>query len=116
VITLALVITVSILYFSVKRELRLIDADDKQFKQEFTRLFVMLGVFSLTYLTRWISDYWLVPNLALQSTSIACVIDGFLTFCTSYKFTQYYLLSSLFFDWLPLGLIVLFHFQSFRAT
>ena len=86
----------------------------KEFGGELCRLFTMLIIFASTYLLRYIGDYFFVPKLTTASNLRSCTLNGTVTFCNSFLFEFYYILSSLIYDFLPISLIVIFHFLAFR--
>lgn len=126
-LTLAIGLAASVIFLvkSVQREMKFFSADHKQFKSEFCRMYWMLIIFSLTYFCRWVSDYWIVPSMTYvdylnpftsdDTKMKPCVLsDGLPTLCLSFEFQIYYMGSSLLFDLIPLGLIAIFHYLSFR--
>ena len=127
--TLAIGLAGSVMFLvkSVQRELNFFQADQRQFKSEFNRMYWMLIIFSLTYFCRWISDYFIVPMMTKVDEESAdpisspdtklktCTLsNGLRTLCLSFEFQIYYMGSSLLFDLIPLGLIAIFHYLSFR--
>ena len=74
----------------------------------------MLIIFTFTYLIRWIGDAFLVPMFLKINDLNNCTLEGTPTSCSSFIFVFYYMLSSLIYDFLPISLIVFFHFLAFR--
>ena len=75
----------------------------------------MLSIFTLTYAFRFLGDYFIVP-LALSEKHLAiCKLEsGVEGVCVSALFSYYYVWSSMLYDFLPLLLIAMFHYRSFR--
>ena len=76
----------------------------------------MMFIFTMTYLIRWIGDYFVVPKMLTPDKLNECTFNGdsSTTLCVSFEFIIYCLLSSLVYDFLPIFLIVIFHFLAFR--
>ena len=77
-------------------------------------LSIILVFFCSTYVLRFISDKYIVPRLAQPQHWKLCTLEGRTTYCIDSVFIQYYLWTSLLFDFAPLGIIVFFHHRSFR--
>ena len=75
----------------------------------------MLTVFTISYLLRFIGDYLLIP-LGLSSGSLTiCKGENDVSLpCVKAFFIYYYVWTSILYDGLPLILIAIFHFKSFK--
>ena len=93
------------------------------FSGEAKNLLFILLLFSSTYLIRFISDWWVVPNAFYTITYYSesnCWVksDGvpINTKCLNFGFYLYYLPITLLFDFLPLIVIMSFHHNTFKQN
>lgn len=117
ILALLLLTMVSTLYYALTRAMKDQVEVKKEFSEELCRLFTMLFVFTLTYALRFVGDYFVIP-IALSSGLTKCYnlfIEQRFD-CVKAIFIQYYLWSSVLYDFLPIALIAFFHFKSFRKT
>ncbi len=108
-----LVSSVTFLAISLAKGKRKITDLPVEFQSEVNHMFVFLFIFAITYLLRWISDAYIVPDIVTNHVQ-QCILEGVGTFCVKAGFISYYLWTSLIFDFLPLFIIVYFHHKSFR--
>jgi hypothetical protein len=56
---------------------------------------------------------WLLKD---PRTCMPAVKDHALMICPSFKFIMYYIITTFFWDLLPIGLLLIFHYRNFRTT
>ena len=73
--------------------------------------------FGATYLLRFMFDLIVVPDqINIDDVCYPEIKDFEPSYCPTFAFTMSYVCSAILWDYLPIGLIVIFHFKSFRAA
>ena len=106
------------LIYMLTMQFRKHDNMERTFKREACNLIFILCFFGSTYFIRFFSDYFIVPDLLDEPdpSKLTCnpvVKGGELSFCPSFKFILYYMTTTLLWDFLPIGLILVFHYRNF---
>ena len=86
----------------------------KEFHNETRNLLFILITFFLTYFTRYISDYFFIPQLNDVDEVGPCLYYETKTVCSSFTLVMYYTWSELIWDFLPVFLLIWFHHRNFR--
>ncbi len=111
--SIGLLISIIILYCSVKRRNNLKISDPGEFYVEMKQLLQIQVIFFLTYFLRFFSDYFAVPNIIDEQGLEACYVNPRYTYCASFRLMVYYIWTSFLWDFLPLALLFWSHYKNF---
>ena len=111
--SIILLVTICVLYYSVKKRSALQISDPGEFHQEMKNLVIIQIIFFVTYFLRFFSDYFVVPTLLDDEALLMCFKQQYYSVCTSYSFIMYYVWTSFLWDFLPLGILFMSHYRNF---
>lgn len=102
---------------------------ERSFKKEACNLIFILVFFGTTYLLRFFSDYFVVPILVQKGVDISmnpltlCYPSvekakghPVPMICPTFTFMMYYMITTLFWDLFPIGLLLIFHYRNFKTS
>ena len=90
------------------------DGVAKTFSKEIRNLLLILVIFSIGFLTRWIGDTFFVTDIIDRNSQLCESGEGVYYICTPYGLSLYITSTQFFFDVIPIASILLFHHFNFQ--
>ena len=126
---LILALTTGYLIYMLKLQFEKQINIERSFKKEACNLIFILVFFGSTYLLRFFSDYFAVPVLVQEGVDksmnpstyckpIVEITKGHPVpmVCPTFTFMLYFMITTLFWDLFPIGLLLIFHYRNFKTS
>ena len=121
-LTIIIAVPVVVLIWRLKVKVRSsqLAGESTAFMSEIWKLIVLMILFSISFLTRWVFDSyiiqkWMAPSTKVGSGDLLCPdTDGIMMICNPYDRCIIILTTQFVWDLIPIGAILLFHHHSFR--
>ena len=84
------------------------------FSKEIRNLLLILIIFSIGFLTRWIGDTFFVSDIIDKNSELCESAEGNYYICQPYGLSLYVTSTQFFFDMIPIASILLFHHYNFQ--